>query len=170
MILPYSKEIMEHFKKPKNLGRIRKPDAIGEAGNLICGDVMRIYLKIKKNSKGKLVISDVKGEVFGCVVALANTSMLTTMVKGKSLEKALEIDKEKLIKKLGGRKKIPPIKIHCSVLALDALKEAIYNYYKSKGLPIPKELEKKHEVIQKTLKDIEKRHKKFVEIERKILE
>ncbi|MGC8812157.1 MAG: iron-sulfur cluster assembly scaffold protein [Candidatus Aenigmatarchaeota archaeon] len=168
-ILPYSKEIIKHFEHPKNLGRIKNPDAVGEAGNVVCGDVMRIYLKIKKDSKGKLRISDIKGEVFGCVVALANTSMLTTMVKGKTLEEVLKIDKEELIKKLGGRKKIPPIKIHCSVLALDALNEAIYSYYKSKGLPVPKELEGRHKVVKKTLEDIEKKHKEFVEMERKIL-
>ncbi len=160
---------MKHFKHPKNLGRMKNPDAIGEAGNLVCGDVMKIYLKIKKNSKGELRISDIKGEVFGCIIALANTSMLTTMVKGKTLEEALKIDKEDLIKKLGGRKKIPPIKLHCSILALDALHEAIYNYYKSKKLKMPKELEKRHEEIKKTLENIEKRHKEFVEMERKIL-
>ncbi|MEM5834675.1 MAG: iron-sulfur cluster assembly scaffold protein [Candidatus Aenigmatarchaeota archaeon] len=168
--LPYSKEILRHFKNPKNLGRMKNPDAIGEAGNILCGDVMRIYLKVKKDSKGKLRISDVKGEVFGCVVAIANTSMLTTMVKGKTLEEALTINKEDLIKKLGGEKKIPPIKIHCSILALDALHEAIYNYHKTKGLPIPKRLEERHKSIQKTLEEIEKRHKEFVEMERKILE
>ncbi|MCS7106283.1 MAG: iron-sulfur cluster assembly scaffold protein, partial [Candidatus Aenigmarchaeota archaeon] len=100
----------------------------------------------------------------------ANTSMLTTIVKGKTLEEALKIDKEYLIKKLGGRKKIPPIKLHCSILALDALHEAIYNYYKSNELSIPRELEERHKSIKKTLEDIEKRHKEFVEIERKILE
>lgn len=169
-ILPYSKEIIKHFKNPKNLGKMKNPSTVGEAGNIICGDVMRIYLKIKKDSRGKLRISDIKGEVFGCVVALANTSMLTTMVKGKTIEEVLNIEKEELIKKLGGRKKIPPIKIHCSILALDALHEAIYNYYKSNGLPMPKELEKRHEVIQKTLKDIERRHKEFLEMERRMLE
>lgn len=164
--LPYPKEIMEHFKHPRNLGRIKNPDAIGEAGNLLCGDVMRIYLKIKK-SKG--VISDIKGEVFGCIVAISNTSMLTTMVKGKTLEEALKIDKEELIKKLGGREKIPLIKIHCSILASDALHEAIYNYYKQNNLPIPKQLEVEHERIQKTIKEIEKRHKEFVKLERELL-
>jgi nitrogen fixation NifU-like protein len=168
--LPYSKEIIKHFKNPKNLGRIKNPDTVGEAGSLICGDVMRIYLKIKKDSKGKLKISDIKGEVFGCFVAVANTSMLTTMVKGKTLEEVLKIKNEDLIKKLGGKEKIPPIKIHCSILALDALHEAIYNYYKNKGMKIPEHLQKRHEAIRKTLENIEKKHKEFVEIEREILE
>jgi nitrogen fixation NifU-like protein len=130
-----------------------------------CGDVMRIYLKIKERN-GKKIISDIKGEVFGCVVAVANTSMLTTMVKGKSLEDALKIDKEELIKKLGGREKLPPIKIHCSILAADALHEAIYNYYKKNNLPVPKQLEIEHERIQKTIEEIEKRHKEFFGLER----
>lgn len=133
-----------------------------------CGDVMRIYLKIREK-KGDRIISDVKGEVFGCVVAVANTSMLTSMVKGRSLEEALKIRKEELLEKLGGRKKLPPIKIHCSILALDALKEAIYNYYKQKRLPIPKKLENEHRRIQKTIQKIEKRHKELLELERGLL-
>jgi nitrogen fixation NifU-like protein len=165
--LPYSKEIIKHFRNPKNLGRIKNADAVGEAGNIQCGDVMRIYLKIKEKN-GKKMISDIKGEVFGCIVAIANTSMLTTMVKGKTLEEALKIDKEELIKKLGGRKKIPAFKIHCSILAVDAMREAIYNYYIQHSLPIPEELKKEHERIQKTLKDIEKRHGDFVKMEREI--
>jgi NifU-like protein involved in Fe-S cluster formation len=107
--------------------------------------------------------------VHNCIVAIANTSILTTMVKGKTLEEALKIHKEELIKKLGGREKIPPFKIHCSILAADALHEAIYNYYKKQNLPIPEELRKEHERIQKTLKDIEKRHVDFIKMEREIL-
>jgi nitrogen fixation NifU-like protein len=167
-LLPYPKEIIKHFKNPKNLGRIKKPDAVGEAGNLACGDVMRIYLKIKEKN-GKKIISDIKGEVFGCIVAIANTSMLTTMVKGKSLEDTMKIRKEELIEKLGGREKIPAFKIHCSILALDALHEAIYNYYKKKNLKIPEFLENEHKRIQATIKTIEEKHKEFVELERKIL-
>jgi NifU-like protein involved in Fe-S cluster formation len=108
--------------------------------------------------------------VHNCVVALANTSMLTTMVKGKSLEDALKIKKEDLIKKLGGREKIPPIKIHCSILALDALREAIYNYYEKNRMPIPEDLKKEHERIQNTIKTIEEKHKEFIEFEREALE
>jgi nitrogen fixation NifU-like protein len=134
-----------------------------------CGDVMKIYLKIKEKN-GKNIISDIKGEVFGCVLAVANTSMLTTMVKGKSLEDALKIKKEDLIKKLGGREKIPPIKIHCSILALDALREAIYNYYEKNRMPIPEDLKKEHERIQNTIKTIEEKHKEFIEFEREALE
>jgi len=151
---------MKHFRNPKNLGKMKNPDAVGEAGNLLCGDVMRIYLKIKEKN-GKKIISDIKGEVFGCVVAIANTSVLTTMVKGKSLEDAVKIDKMQLIEKLGGVKKIPPTKLHCSILAVDALREAIYNYYLKNKLKIPKELEQEHKRIQNVLKMIERRYKKY---------
>lgn len=161
---PYSKEVLEHFKHPRNLGKMKDPDAVGEAGNIVCGDVMRIYLKVKDNR-----IVDVKGEVLGCLVAIANTSVLTTMVKGKTLEEALKIRKEDLIDQLGGPDKIPPFKLHCSVLALDALHEAIYNYLKQRKLPIPKALKERHAAIQKTLKIIEERHKLFKEFERKLL-
>ncbi len=164
----YPKKVLEHFKKPRNMGRIKNADAVGEAGNLICGDVMRIYLKIKEKN-GKKIISDIKGEVFGCIVAVANTSMLTTLIKGKTLEEALKFDKEDLIKKLGGREKIPPIKIHCSILAADALKEAIYNYYEKNNLPIPEELKKEHERIRKSIEEIERRHKEFLSLEREII-
>ncbi|NCP17528.1 iron-sulfur cluster assembly scaffold protein, partial [Candidatus Kuenenbacteria bacterium] len=82
----YSKEIFKHFKNPKNVGKIKKPSGVGEAGNLICGDVMKLYLKIEKNKKGERIIKDIKFETLGCVVAIANTSLLTTMVKGKKLE------------------------------------------------------------------------------------
>lgn len=165
--LLYSKEIIKHFKKPKNLGRIKNPDGIGEAGNLLCGDVLRVYLKIKKDKKGKERISDIKFETFGCMVAIANSSLLTTLVKGKSLEQALKISKDDLLKKLG--KPLPPFKIHCSILAVDALKEAIYNYYERKKLPIPYNLRKEHKRIKKIFKLLEKRYKEFVKLERKIL-
>ncbi len=165
----YSKEIIKHFKNPKNVGRIKNADAVGEAGNLLCGDVMKLYLKIGENRKKEKIIKDIKFETFGCIVAIANSSILTTMVKGKRLKDVLKITKDELIKKLGGYKKIPPIKIHCSILALDALHEAIYNYFKKNNLPIPKEIEKEHKKVKKTLETIEKRHEEFVEMERKFL-
>jgi nitrogen fixation NifU-like protein len=174
MFSPYSKEIMKHFKNPKNMGRIKNASAIGEAGNLVCGDIMKLYLKIGENKKGEKMIKDIKFETFGCIVAIANTSMLTTMVKGKTLEEVSRITREELIKKLG--KPLPPIKIHCSILALDALHEAIYKYYLKSKLPISDELEREHERIQKTLNTIEHKlntiehkHEEFVEMEEKIL-
>ncbi len=156
---------MKHFLKPKNQGRIKNPDAIGEAGNILCGDVMKIYLKIGKR-KGKLFIKDIKFETLGCVVAIANSSLLTEMAKGKFLDEVLKIKKDDLVKKLG---KVPPIKIHCSVLALEALHEAIYNYLKKKGLPIPKILERTHKRVGKIRKEIEERYEDFVKMEREML-
>ena len=164
----YSKEIFKHFKNPKNVGKIKKPSGVGEAGNLICGDVMKLYLKIEKNKKGERIIKDIKFETLGCVVAIANTSLLTTMVKGKKLEDVLKIKKEDLIKRLG--QPLPPIKIHCSILAADALKEAIYDYYLKNEIEISKDLEKEHQRITKTKEELEKRYKGFQAFKKEILE
>jgi nitrogen fixation NifU-like protein len=163
----YSKKIIEHFKNPRNVGKIKNPSATGEAGNLLCGDLMKLYLKIGKNKKGEDFIEDIKFETFGCIVAIANTSLLTTMVKGKTIKEALRIKREDLIKGLG--QPLPPFKIHCSVLAIDALKEAIYDYYSKNKIEIPEDLEKEHQRIIKTKEEIEKRYKKFREMEREIL-
>jgi len=163
----YSKEIIKHFKNPKNVGKIKDPDGVGEAGNLICGDVMKLYLKIGKNKEGEKIIKDIKFETLGCVVAIANTSLLTTMIKGKKLEDALKIEKEDLIKRLG--QPLPPIKIHCSILAVDALKEAIYDYYLKNKIPIPQELKKEHQGIIKTREEIKKKYKGFTIFEEEIL-
>lgn len=153
----YSKTIIEHFKKPRNVGKIKNPDSIGDAGNLACGDLMKLYLKVEKNKKGEDVIKDIKFETLGCVVAIANTSLLTTLVKGRKIEEALKIKKQDLIKELG--QLFHPFKIHCSVLAIDALKEAIYNYYQKKKMKIPEELGKEHLRIIKTKEEIEKKYK-----------
>jgi len=161
----YTKEIMEHFKNPKNVGRIKNPSGLGRAGNLTCGDIMYLYLKIAKDKKGREMIKDVKFETFGCTVAIANTSLLTTMVKGKTLEEAAKITKEDLIKKF---KQVPLIKIHCSLLAVDALSEAIYDYFSKQGRPISPEIQAKHERIEKEEKEIEHKHKGLVELEEEL--
>jgi len=161
----YTKEIMDHFKNPKNVGRIKNPSALGHAGNKICGDIMYLYLKIGKNKTGKDIIKDVKFETFGCTVAIANTSLLTTMIKGKTLEQAAKVTKEDLIKKF---KKVPLIKIHCSLLAVDALSEAIYDYFLKQGRLISPELQKKHERIQREEKEIKHRHEGLIEIEEEL--
>lgn len=163
----YSRKIIEHFKSPKNAGKIKNPDGVGEAGNLLCGDLMRIYLKVRKNKKGEDFIRDIKFETLGCAVAIANSSLLTTLVKGKTIKEALKIKKEDLIEKLG--KPLPPFKIHCSILAIEALREAIYDYYTRKKLKIPKNLEKDHQKIAETKKEIEKRYKKFRALEKELL-
>ncbi len=164
----YSKEIIKHFKKPKNVGKIRNVDGVGEAGNLICGDVMKLYLKVGKNRKGEKIIKDIKFETLGCIVAIANTSLLTTLVKGKKIKEVLKIKKDYLIKRLG--KPLPPIKIHCSVLAIDALREAIYDYYSKNKIEISEELEKYHQNVIKTREKIERKHKEFKKFEKEILE
>jgi len=163
----YSKKIIEHFRKPRNVGKIKNPSGIGEAGNLLCGDIMKLYLKIGKNKRGEKIIKDVKFETLGCIVAIANTSLLTTIVKGKKLEAALKIKKEDLIKGLG--QPLPLFKIHCSVLAVDAFKEAIYDYYQKRGIKIPGELEKEHQRIIKTKEVLEKRYRQFRELEKEVL-
>lgn len=163
----YSKKIIEHFKRPKNVGKIKNPSGVGEAGNLLCGDLMKLYIKIGENKKKEKIIKDIRFETLGCVVAVANTSLLTTLVKGKKIEDALKIKKEDLIKRLG--QPLPPFKIHCSVLAIDALREAIYDYYSKNKIKIPEKLKKHHQRIIKIKKEIEKKFKKFRALEKEIL-
>ena len=129
---------------------------------------MKLYLKIEENKKGEKIIKDIGFETLGCIVAIANTSLLTTLIKGKTIKEALSFEKEDLIKKLG--QPLPPFKIHCSVLAIDALKEAIYDYYSKNKLPIPQDLKKEHQRIIKTKEEIEKRYKGFQAFEKEILE
>lgn len=116
----YSKKVMDHFRNPRNLGEMKNPDGMAQVGNPVCGDVMRLFIKVK-NEK----ILDVKFQTLGCGAAIATSSMLTMMVKGKSLAQAKKITKKAVAEALGG---LPPEKLHCSVLAADALKEAIKNY------------------------------------------
>lgn len=155
----YTKKTIELFKKPKNLGKIKNPDGYGIAGNLVCGDYMHLYIKIGKNKQGKEILKDVRFETLGCVAAIATSSIITELAKGKTLERALNIKKEKIIKAIGA---LPPIKIHCSVLAVDALSEAIYEYLKKNKKPIPKELEKRHKRIEKEKKLIKEKYKDWI--------
>jgi nitrogen fixation NifU-like protein len=122
---PYTKKVIRTFDNPKNYGQIKNPDGIGEVGNPVCGDVMKLYIKVAKNKKGEEILKDIKFETFGCVAAIATSSMLTQLAKGKTLEDALKIDNQKIVESLGG---LPPIKVHCSVLAAGALKKAIEDY------------------------------------------
>ena len=116
----YTEKVMDHFSNPRNVGEIPNADGVGEVGNAKCGDIMRIYLKVKDN-----VIEDVKFKTFGCGAAIATSSMVTEMVIGKTLEDALEISNQAVAEALGG---LPPAKMHCSNLAADALHEAIKDY------------------------------------------
>lgn len=161
----YTKKVIEHFKNPHNWGKIKNADGVGKVGNIVCGDVMWAYIKVGKNKKGKEIIKDIKFETFGCVAAIATSSVITDLVKGKTLKEALEFDREEIIKELGG---LPPIKLHCSVLAADALFEAIYDYLKKQKKEIPEKLLKIHQRIEKDKKEIEKRYKKWIKVEEKI--
>jgi len=125
----YSKKVLQHFLKPKNQGRMKNPDGLGTVGNPACGDIMTVYVKVKK-FRGKETISDIKFETLGCAAAIATSSMVTEMAKGKSLDRAYEITRNDIAENLEG---LPPVKMHCSNLASDALKRAIENYRSKKG-------------------------------------
>lgn len=128
--MQYSKELLEHFQHPHNQGKIKDADAVGEVGNIKCGDIMKIYLKVGKNKAGDDYIKDIKFETLGCAAAIAATSVLTDLAKGKTFAEALAITKDNIVKVL---KNVPPIKYHCSILAEEALKKAIEEYKKSKS-------------------------------------
>lgn len=118
----YSKKVMDHFMNPRNVGIIDDANGIGEVGNPVCGDIMRMYLKIENN-----IITDVKFQTFGCGAAVATSSMATELIKGKTVEEALEITNRAVAEALDG---LPPIKMHCSNLAEQAIKAAIEDYKK----------------------------------------
>jgi nitrogen fixation NifU-like protein len=122
----YSEKVMDHFKNPRNVGKIEDADGVGEVGNAKCGDIMKIYLKIEDG-----VIVDCKFNTFGCGSAIATSSMATEMIKGKRVEEALELSNKAVVEALDG---LPPAKIHCSVLAEEAVKAAIKDYYDKNGI------------------------------------
>jgi nitrogen fixation NifU-like protein len=161
----YTKKVMEYFKHPRNYGRIEKADGVGKVGNPVCGDVMWLYIKVAKDKKGNEIIKDIKFETFGCVAAIATSSAITEMAKGKKLSEAIKITREEIVDSLEG---LPPVKIHCSVLAASALSEAIYDYFSKTGQKIPKELEEKHKILKKEKEEVKEKHKEWVEIEEKM--
>ena len=124
----YSEKVMEHFANPRNVGEIENADGIGEVGNAKCGDIMKIYLKIDNDT-----ITDIKFKTFGCGAAIATSSIATEMILGKSIKEALAITNKAVVEALDG---LPPSKIHCSVLAEEAVKSAIADYYKKNGMPV----------------------------------
>jgi len=121
----YSEKVLDHFKNPRNVGEIEEADGVGTVGNPVCGDMMSIYIKVKDDR-----IDDVKFKTFGCGAAIATTSMTTELAKGKTLDEAMEITRQDVADELGG---LPPVKMHCSNLAADALHEAVKDYRKKKG-------------------------------------
>jgi len=122
----YSEKVMEHFKNPRNVGEMENPDGIGHVGNPVCGDIMELYIKVKDG-----IIIDAKFKTFGCGAAIATSSIVTEMVKGKRIEEALKISNKAVAEALDG---LPAAKMHCSVLAEDALKSAIENYLEHQKL------------------------------------
>ena len=123
----YSEKVMDHFQHPRNVGVIENADGVGEVGNAKCGDIMKIYLKIEND-----IIEDVKFETFGCGSAIASSSMATEMIKGKSIYEAMALTNKAVAEALDG---LPAHKLHCSVLAEEAIKNALKDYYDRKGLP-----------------------------------
>jgi nitrogen fixation NifU-like protein len=121
----YSEKVMEHFRNPRNVGEIENPDGVGTVGNPVCGDLMTITIKVNGD-----VIEDVKFKTFGCGAAIATSSMVTELAKGKTLEEAVKISKQTVAEALGG---LPPQKMHCSNLAADGLRRAIVDYLKKRG-------------------------------------
>lgn len=118
----YSEKVMDHFRNPRNVGTIENADGIGEVGNAVCGDIMKIYLKIDNDT-----VTDVKFETFGCGSAIASSSMATELIKGKPLSEVLQITNQAVVEALDG---LPAHKLHCSVLAEEAIKAAVEDYYK----------------------------------------
>ncbi len=126
----YSEKVMDHFANPRNIGELENADGVGEVGNAKCGDIMKMYLKIDNG-----IITDVKFKTFGCGAAIATSSIATEMIKGKSVEDALKLTNKAVVEALDG---LPPAKIHCSVLAEQAIKTALADYYTRQGIdPTP---------------------------------
>ena len=126
----YTEQVMEHFTNPRNVGEIENADGVGEVGNAKCGDIMKIFLKISDG-----IIADVKFKTYGCASAIATSSIATEMIKGQPIEKAVELSNKAVVEALGG---LPAHKIHCSVLAEQAIKAALRNYYEKQGIdPTP---------------------------------
>lgn len=155
----YTKKVLEHFRNPHNYGKMKNPDGTGEVGNIVCGDVMRLYIKVDKNKKKEEVIKDIKFETYGCAAAIATSSVITDLAKNKTLEEALHIQKDNVIQSL---EKLPPIKVHCSLLAVDALNEAIYDYLSKQKRLISKNLEELHKRLQKSKCEIEDRYGEWI--------
>ena len=126
----YTDTVMDHFMHPRNVGEIPNADGVGEVGNAKCGDIMKMYLKIKDN-----IIEDVKFETFGCGSAIASSSMATEMIKGKTIDEALAVTNKQVVDALGG---LPAHKLHCSVLAEESIKSAVKDYYDRNNIPYDK--------------------------------
>ena len=134
----YSEKVMDHFTNPRNVGEIKDAQGVGVVGNAKCGDIMKIYLEIDEND----IITDCKFKTFGCGAAIATSSMATELIKGKSVKDALALTNSAVVEALDG---LPPVKVHCSVLAEEAVRSAIADYYKRVGRPIDFEVPEDHD-------------------------
>lgn len=132
---PYNEKVIEHYSNPRNVGEIPDASGVGEVGNPVCGDIMKMYLKIENG-----IITDVKFKTFGCGAAIATSSVSTELIKGKTVEDALKLTNKEVVNELGG---LPPVKLHCSVLAEEAIKSAIADYYRKEGKLTEEEIIKK---------------------------
>ena len=130
MALDYSQKVMDHFMNPRNVGEIENADGVGEAGNPKCGDIMKIYLKVNPETK---VIDDVKFKTFGCASAIASSSMATELIKGKTIDEAWDLTNNAVAEALDG---LPPIKMHCSVLAEESIHAALNDYREKHGMEV----------------------------------
>ena len=137
IVMQYSEKVMDHFTNPRNVGEIENADGVGVVGNAKCGDIMKIYLKIEND-----VITDCKFKTFGCGAAIATSSMATELIKGHTVEEALKLTNSVVVEALEG---LPPVKVHCSVLAEEAVKTALADYYKKIGRPIDFDYEFDHD-------------------------
>ena len=126
----YSKKVMELFHNPRNMGSMKNPDGVGKIGNRVCGDVLWMYIRVARNRSGQEYIKDIKIKTYGCVAAISTSSKVTDMAKGRTLEDALKISNKDIVDLVDG---LPPQKVHCSVLAVDALHRAIEDYQKKSG-------------------------------------
>jgi nitrogen fixation NifU-like protein len=155
----YTDKVMEHFREPHNRGKLEDYSAIGKVGNIVCGDVMWLYIKVDKDDADRSIITDISWETFGCTAAIATSSMVSDLAKGKTLEEAISVTNQDVASELGG---LPPVKMHCSALAADALNEAIYAYMIQEGKAIPEALQKRHARIEKEVAALEKRYAAFM--------
>ena len=130
----YSDKVMDHFQHPRNVGKMDDADGIGEVGNAKCGDIMRMYIKVDRDTQ---TITDVKFNTFGCGSAIATSSMATELIKGKPISEALTLSNKAVVEALDG---LPSVKLHCSVLAEEAVCAALKDYYEKQGLELPKKL------------------------------
>ena len=135
--MQYSEKVLDHFAHPRNVGEIENADGVGVVGNAKCGDIMKMYLKIEND-----IITDCKFKTFGCGAAIATSSLATELIKGKSINDALKLTNSAVVEALDG---LPPVKVHCSVLAEEAVKTALADYYNKIGRPVDFEIEKSHD-------------------------